>query len=75
MGIIQKIKCKFGFHTYDFTKHPMEMRVIEIDKEPAYLFTFKCECCGRVRRDIHFIYDRNRDVEDIETIDYEEVKI
>ena len=65
MNLVQKIKCKFGLHDYK----PGEMNAEEmlIDGKPAYLFTTKCSCCGRVRRDILFkkTYETIDNIEDM----------
>lgn len=52
--LIQKILCKIGEHNYDFEVNPMQSQLVWIDGQEAWLHTYKCACCGKVRRDITF---------------------
>ena len=63
MNLIQKIKCKFGHHVYK--PGQMTAEDMMIDGKPSYLFTTRCSCCGRVRRDILF-KDTFKTIDDIE---------
>lgn len=53
-NFIQKLLCRIGEHNYNFNIYPMESKEILIDGQQAWLHTYKCACCGRVRRDITF---------------------
>lgn len=53
-NFIQHLLCRLGEHNYNFDIYPMESKAIWIDGQQGWLHTYKCACCGRVRRDITF---------------------
>ena len=53
-NFVQKLLCRLGEHSYDFKTCPMRSEAIWIEGKQAWLHTYKCACCGRVRRDITF---------------------
>lgn len=53
-NFIQKLLCRLGEHNYNFAIYPIESRAIWIDGQQGWLHTYKCACCGKVRRDITF---------------------
>lgn len=65
MDLVQKIKCMFGHHNY--VAGSMTSKEIMIEGKHGYLFTTRCSCCGRVRRDILF-KDTYKSIDDIEEI-------